>query len=79
MTVTAASAAYGVGNRGPLRQQGVRKTAPFKRMIAPKCCMKAILALAVFANDDSCLVVSDLDDVRFGHDSSVAGTYADIL
>jgi hypothetical protein len=48
-------------------------------MITPKGCMKAILALTVFTNDNSCLVVSDLDDVRFGHDSSRVGTDADIL
>ncbi|HVX35171.1 MAG TPA: hypothetical protein VHC71_03020 [Hyphomicrobium sp.] len=41
--------------------------------------MKAILALTVFANDNSCLVVSDLDNVRFGHDSSIVGIEADIL
>ncbi|WP_280109736.1 hypothetical protein [Hyphomicrobium denitrificans] len=41
--------------------------------------MKAILAFTVFTDDDSCLVVSDLDDVRFGHDSYLVGTDADIL
>jgi hypothetical protein len=41
--------------------------------------MKAIFALTLFSDNNSCLVVSDLDDIRFGHDSSVAGADADIL
>jgi len=64
---------------GTLRQKGIRETAAFKRMIAAKSCVKAIFALAVFANDDSSLVVSDLDDIRFGHVSIIAGGSAGIL
>ena len=48
-------------------------------MIAPKRRMKAVIALTIFANDNSGLVVSDLDDIRFGHVSFVADGNAGIL
>ena len=41
--------------------------------------MKAIFPFAVFANDKAGLVVADLDNVRFGHGSCLAGTVAGIL
>jgi len=53
--------------------------ASFKCVVALKGGMEAILLLAVFANDKAGLVVADLDNVRFGHASCLAGLVAGIL
>lgn len=76
-----APATYGVGNSRLLRQESVCKAAPFKGVVALKGGVKAILTLAVFANDNSGLVVADLDDIGFGsgHGFCIAGVNAGIL
>ena len=72
--MTPAAAAHRVRDGCALRQKSVRETTAFECMIAAKSRVKALFALAIFANDNTSLVVSDLNDVGFGHVSTFAGS-----
>lgn len=77
--MAAALAANRMGYGGAFREKGICETPSFERVIALKRGMEAELVLSIFPDDNSCLVVSDFDDVRFGHGSCVAGTEPGIL
>jgi hypothetical protein len=68
-----------MGNRRSFREERIGETSTLQCVIALEGRVEAVLALAFFANDYSGLVVADLNDVGFGHGSSVAGFAASIL
>ena len=51
----------------------------FKRVVTLKRGVETEFPFAVFANDKAGLIVADLDNVRFGHASRLAGLVAGIL
>jgi hypothetical protein len=62
-----------VGYRCPFCEKGIRETTPLEGIVFFERRMKEIFALSFFADNQSGLVVADLDNVGFGHVFCFAG------
>jgi hypothetical protein len=68
-----------MGDGRAFRQKRICKPSAFESVIAIKCGVELILALALLTDYYPGLVVADFNDIRFGHGSCSAGFLASIL